>query len=195
MSFLRPLYDWTVSKADHPHATGWLGAISFLESSLFPIPPDALLIPMTIANRRKAWIYALVCSVCSILGGIVGYMIGLLFFDYAGQAILSFYGLAEDFYYFADQYNAYGAWIVFIAGVTPIPYKVATIASGATHLDLGVFIAASVAARTVRYFVVAGLLYWTGPAIRQFVETRMELAFTLFVAVLVGGALALHYVV
>lgn len=195
MSFLRSLYDWTVSKADHPHAAGWLGTISFLESAVFPIPPDALLIPMTIANRRKTWIYALVCSVCSVLGGIAGYLIGLLFFDLVGQAILSFYGLVEDFYYFAEQYNTYGAWIVFIAGVTPIPYKLATIASGATHLDLGVFIAASVASRTIRYFAVAGLLYWTGPAIRQFVETRMELAFTLFVAVLVGGAVALHYVV
>lgn len=195
MKLLKSLYDWTVAKADHPHANWWLGGVSFLESSVFPVPADVMFIPMIIANRAKAWSYAFISSLASVAGGVFGYLIGLWAFDLIGQPILDLYGLSGDFAAFADQYNAYGAWIVFLAGVSPIPYKVATIASGATQLDIWIFIFASLVSRTLRYYALAALFYWTGPSIRTFVEDNTGLAFTLFVTVIVGGILAIQYVV
>ncbi|MCB1492183.1 MAG: DedA family protein [Rhodobiaceae bacterium] len=190
---LRALYDWTLQKAAHRHAQGWLAAIAFVESSVFPIPPDVLLMPMAFANRERAWRYALICTIASVIGGIAGYLIGWLLYDTVGVAILDFYGYREKFEAFAGLYNQYGFWIVLIAGVTPLPYKVVTIASGATGLSFPLFMATSVFARALRFFVIAALVYWVGPPIRDFIEKRLGLAFTVFVVFLVGGFVAIKY--
>jgi membrane protein YqaA with SNARE-associated domain len=186
---LRPLYDWTMRLAAHRHASWALGTVSFIESSIFPIPPDALLIPMVLADRRKAWFYATLCTVTSVIGGVAGYLIGLLLFDSIGKPLLDLYGYGEKFSEFAGRYNEWGAWIVFFAGVTPFPYKVITIASGVTHLDIWVFMIASVLARGARFFAVAALLYVYGPPIRDFIERRLGLVATVSFALLLGGFL------
>jgi membrane protein YqaA with SNARE-associated domain len=186
---LRPLYDWTMRLAAHRHASWALGIVSFVESSIFPIPPDALLIPMILADRRKAWFYATLCTVTSVIGGVAGYLIGLLLFDSIGKPLLDLYGYGEKFNEFASRYNEWGAWIVFFAGVTPFPYKVITIASGVTHLDVWVFMIASVLARGARFFAVAALLYVYGPPIRDFIERRLGLVATVSFALLLGGFL------
>ncbi|PLX37767.1 MAG: cytochrome B [Hyphomicrobiales bacterium] len=190
---LRRLYDWTMSLASGPRAPAALGTVSFVESSVFPIPPDILLIPMVIAERSKAWWFALLCTVTSVIGGLLGYLIGALLFEQVAQPILDFYGYLEKFETFKDYYNEWGAWIVFMAGVTPFPFKVITIASGATGLNIAVFIISSIVARGLRFFVVAGLLYWLGPPIRDFIEARLGLVFTIFVVLLVGGFVVAKY--
>lgn len=190
---LRSLYDWTMRLAAHRRAPWALGTVSFVESSVFPIPPDALLVPMVLAERSKAWFYATLCTVTSVLGGLAGYLIGFLLFDTLGRALLNFYGYQAQFDQFASNYNEWGAWIVFIAGVTPFPYKVITIASGVTQLDLVVFMVASVLARGTRFFAVAGLLYLYGPPIRDFIERRLGLVATVSTAMLLGGFLAIRF--
>lgn len=192
---LRRLYDWTMSLAGHPRAPWALGGVSFIESSVFPIPPDVLLIPMVLRDRALAWFYASLCTITSVLGGLAGYAIGYFLFETVGRAILGFYGYAEQFQTFAAQYNEWGAWIVFIAGVTPFPYKVVTIASGVTGLDIIVFTLASIVSRGMRFFAVAGLLYWFGPPVRAFIEARLGLVFTIFVVGLVGGFVVLRWLV
>jgi membrane protein YqaA with SNARE-associated domain len=189
---LRPLYDWTLRLAAHRRAAWALGGVSFVESSFFPIPPDTLLIPMVLANRAKAWAYATICTITSVLGGVAGYLIGYFLFDLVGQPLLSFYGYGGKFQDFAARYNEWGAWIVFIAGVTPFPYKVITIASGVTQLNIVVFIVASIVARAARFYAVAGLLYLYGPAVRNLIERRLGLIATLAVALLLGGFLAIR---
>ena len=184
---LRRLYDWTMELAAHRRAPWALAGVSFIESSVFPIPPDVILIPMVLAERRKAWFYATLCTVASVVGGAFGYFIGYFLFETVGEPILRFYGYQEAFQDFAARYNSWGAWIVFMAGVTPFPYKVITIASGATQLNFFIFMLASVAARGLRFFVVAGLLYWFGPPMKDFIERRLGLLFTIFVILLLGG--------
>ncbi len=190
---IRRLYDWTLSLAAGPRAPVALGSVSFVESSVFPIPPDILLIPMVIARRDKAWWYAVLCTIASVAGGILGYLIGSFLFDQVAVPILTFYGKMA----FVDEFKAifqeYGWWFVFIAGLTPFPYKVITIASGALGLNPVVFIAASIVSRGIRFFVVAGLLYFFGPPIRDFIEKRLGLMFTIFVVLLVGGFVLLRY--
>lgn len=184
---LRALYTWTMSLADHPRALWALAAVSFAESSVFPIPPDILMIPMILANPRRAWLIAGVCTVASVLGALLGYYIGAVLFDSVGQPVLAFYGKDVYFAEFADRYNQYGAWAVLIAGITPFPFKVITIASGATGLSLPIFILSSILARALRFFIVAGLLWKFGEPIRDFIERRLGLMFTLFVVLLIGG--------
>lgn len=184
-----------MGQASGPHAPYALGAVSFAESSIFPIPPDVLLIPMVIAERLKAWWFAFLCTITSVLGGIAGYIIGYYLFAEVAEPILEFYGYGAKIDQFADQYNEWGAWIVFIAGVTPFPFKVVTIASGATSLNITVFIIASLLARGLRFFVVAGLLYFIGPPIRAFIEKRLGLVFTVFIIGLVGGFVMLRFLV
>ena len=190
---LRRLYDWVMNLAAHRNATAVLGTVSFVESSIFPIPPDAFLIPMVLANRAKAWWYALVCTVTSVLGGLVGYAIGALLYDTLGAALLNFYGYQAHFEEFATNYNKDGALYVFGAGLTPFPYKVITIASGATQLALPVFIAASVLARGLRFFVVAGLLYYFGPPIKTFIEKYLGILTVLFFLLVVAGFVVAKY--
>ena len=192
---LRALYDWTMNLAASRHAAKALGFISFIESSVFPIPPDALLVPMVLSERAKAWWYAFVCTVASVLGALLGYAIGALLFETVAQPILSFYGYGEKFQSFAGKYNEWGAWAVLIAGLTPFPFKVITIASGATKLSLPVFIIASIVARGIRFFAVAGLVYYFGPPVREFVEKRLGLVFTVALALLLGGFVLIRYVI
>jgi membrane protein YqaA with SNARE-associated domain len=192
---LRRLYDWTMSLADHPRAKEALFGVAFAESSFFPIPPDIILIPMVLAQKAKAWLFASIATVASVLGGLAGYAIGYFLYDQLGVPLLSMYGYLEKFQSFAGQYNKYGAWIVFFAGVTPFPYKVITIASGTTGLSLPIFMLASVLARGLRFFLVAALLYYFGPAIRDFIEKRLGIVFTVFMVLLIGGFVAIKYVV
>jgi membrane protein YqaA with SNARE-associated domain len=191
---LRRLYDWTMSLAARTGAAWALAVIAFIESSVFPIPPDVLQIPMVLARRDRAWAYAAIATVASVLGGVAGYLIGWLVFDTVGRPLLDFYGYGAKFDDFAARYNHWGAWIVFIAGVTPFPYKVITIASGATGLSMPVFMVASVAARGLRFFVVSALLYWFGPPIRAFIERYLGLLAIVFVVLLLGGFALVKYV-
>lgn len=184
---LRRLYDWTLSLAASRHALPALAAVSFIESSVFPIPPDVLLIPMVLAAPSRAWIIAGVCTLASVLGGAFGYFIGWGFFEEVGRPVLEFYGKDARFEKFAETYNAWGAWAVLIAGITPFPYKVVTILSGTTGLNFTVFMVASVIARGFRFFLVAALLRRFGPPIRDFIERRLGLVFTLGMAALLGG--------
>ncbi len=188
---LRRLYDWTLSLAASPHAMWALVVVSFVESSVFPIPPDVLLIPMIIARPSKAFLIAGVCTLASVAGGAFGYFIGWGLFEQVGRPVLEFYGKGEKFDTFAADYNAWGAWIVLIAGITPFPYKVITIASGATGLNFWVFMVASVIARGFRFFVIAALLWKFGPPIKDFIERRLGLVFTIGMAALIGGFVAL----
>lgn len=190
---LRRLYDWTMGLAGHPRARWLLAVISFIESSVFPIPPDVLLIPMVLAERARAWLYATIATVSSVAGGMLGYVIGAFLFASVGQPLLEFYGYGEKFADFATRYNEWGAWIVFIAGVTPFPYKVITIASGVSGLDIFVFTIASILARGLRFYLVCGLLYWFGEPIRLFIEKYLGLVFTVFVVLLVGGFVVVKY--
>ncbi len=190
---LRRLYDWTLSLARSPGATRALAAISFAESSFFPVPPDVLLIPMVLAERTKAWLYGTVTTVASVLGGLFGYAIGYFLLDTIGRPIIDFYGYTEEFHRFAGLYNEYGAWIVFAAGLTPLPYKVVTIASGVTMLNLPAFMLASVASRGLRFYAVTALLYWFGPPIRDLMDRYLNWVFWGFVALAVGGFVVLPY--
>ncbi len=191
---LRRLYDWVMQLAAHRNATGVLAAVSFVESSVFPIPPDALLLPMALANRARAWFYAFVATAASVAGGLAGYAIGFFLFDTVGQAIIDFYGLADKFTKFSDVYNEYGLAIVFFAGLTPFPYKVITITSGLTHMALPVFIAASIVSRGLRFFLVCGLLYWFGPPVKDFIERYLGWVTLAAGILLVGGFVAVRYV-
>ncbi len=192
---LRRLYDWTMGLAAKRHALWALGAVAFVESSIFPIPPDLLLIPMVLAQRRRAWVIAGVTTASSVAGGLAGYAIGALFFEGFGRDLLAFYGHLDKFTSFQSYYNEWGAWIVAMAGVTPFPFKVITIASGVTRLDLGVFIAASVAARGFRFFLVAGLLWYFGEPLRNFIERYLPWLIALFFVLLLGGFLIVRFVI
>ena len=192
---LKGIYDWTMRLAEHRHAGSSLFAVSFIESSFFPIPPDVMLVPMVLAKRAKAWAYAAIATVGSVIGGFFGYAIGYFLFEQVARPLLSFYGYLDKFSTFAGQYNDYGAWIVLFAGITPFPYKVITIASGATGLNLVVFAVASLIARGLRFYIVAGLLYWFGPPIRAFIEKRLGLVLSVFLILLFGGFLAIKFFV
>ncbi|MEQ8699207.1 MAG: YqaA family protein [Bauldia litoralis] len=192
---LRRLYDWTMSFAAGRHATKALAGVAFAESSFFPIPPDILLIPMVLAERAKAMRFAAIATAASVIGGIFGYLIGAFLYEQLALPILQFYGYDQQFETFAAWYNDWGVWIVFIAGVTPFPYKVITIASGATGLNFLVFIVASIIARGLRFVIVAGLLYWIGPPIRDFIEKRLGLVFTVFMVLLIGGFVVARYMI
>ena len=190
---IRRLYDWTMSLAGDRHAMWALAVVAFVESSVFPIPPDVLMIPMVLAAREKAFHIAALATLASVLGGCLGYAIGYGFMDTVGMPILDFYGKAQAFDQLAARFNDYGGWAVLIAGVTPFPYKVITIFSGATHLDLGLFLGVSTLARALRFFVVAALLWKFGAPIRAFIERWLGPLFIAFVVLLIGGFYVLRY--
>lgn len=190
---LRRLYDWTIALAETPHAMWALAIVSFIESSVFPIPPHALLIPMVIA-RPAAWAkIAFVCSAASVAGGVLGYALGAFAFEGFGRPVLEFYGYVDRFDVFAARYNEYGAWAVLAAGITPFPFKIITILSGATGLNFAVFLIASAVARGAIFFAMAALLWKIGPPIRVFIERRLGLVATLFFVLLFGGFVAARY--
>ena len=184
---LRRLYDLTIRLADHSQALWWLAAVSFIESSVFPIPPDVLMIPMILANPRKAWVIATVSLVASVLGGLLGYAIGALAYEQLGRPILETLGKADAMQAFSTRFNDFGFWAVLTAGVTPFPYKVITIMSGWTGMPLATFMATSVLARGIRFFLVAALLWKFGAPVRDFIERRLGLMALLFIILLFGG--------
>lgn len=178
-----------MAQAAAPYALWMLALVAFVESSVFPIPPDVLLIPMVLAMRERAWFIAGMCTVASVAGGFLGYAIGALLFETVGRSILEFYGYVEQFAEFRARYNEWGAWIVFFAGLTPFPYKVITIASGVTGLDLVTFAVASVFGRGMRFFAVAALLWWFGPPMKRFIEANLGWLTVAFFVLLFGGFL------
>ncbi len=190
---IRRLYDWTLSLAEHRHAVWALAFVAFIESSVFPIPPDILLIPMILANPRRAWVYAGVALVASVLGGLLGYAIGALAYEALGAPILTALGKADQMAEFATHFNDMGFWAVLIAGITPFPYKVITIMSGWTGMPLLTFLATSILARGLRFYIVASLLWHYGAPIRDFIERRLGLMFTLALLLLLGGFFAIRY--
>jgi membrane protein YqaA with SNARE-associated domain len=184
---IRRLYDWTMAMADHPRALWVLAVVAFVESSVFPIPPDVLMIPMIIARPSRAFLIAGVALVASVLGGMLGYAIGAFAYETLGEPILASLGKADAMESFRTRFNDFGFWAVLTAGVTPFPYKVITIMSGWTAMPLGTFIVTSIIARGLRFFVVAWLLWMFGAPIRDFIQRRLGLMFTLFIALLIGG--------
>ena len=184
---LRGLYDWTISLAAGKYALWALAIVAFVESSFFPIPPDVLMIPMILATPHRAFLIAGIAMVASVLGGVLGYAIGAFAFDQIGQPILESLGKADSMAEFNDRFNDFGFWAVLIAGLTPFPYKVITIMSGWTAMPLGTFIVTSILARGLRFFIVAALLWKFGAPIRDFIEKRLGLMFTLFLLLLAGG--------
>jgi membrane protein YqaA with SNARE-associated domain len=190
---IRKLYDWTMSLAESRHALWALFIIAFIESSFFPIPPDVLMIPMIIAMPTRAFYIAAVATVGSVLGGLFGYYIGFALFESIGQPIFDFYGKADYVEEFKQSYNEIGVWAVLAAGVTPFPFKVITIMSGATQLNLFAFVASAIVARALRFFIVAALLWKFGPPIRDFIEKRLGLVFTVFCVLLIGGFFLVRY--
>lgn len=190
---LRRLYDWTMSFAARPNARWGLAGVSFAESSLFPIPPDVLLIPMVLANRRKAWEIAAICTVASVLGGVLGYAIGALLYDTVGLWVVNLYHLQDKVEAFRQSYAEWGMWIILLAGFTPIPYKVFTIASGLAGYDLLLFIVLSAIGRGGRFFLIAALLYFYGEPIRAFIDKRLEILTAGVAAVAIGGFVIVRY--
>lgn len=191
---IRALYDFTLSLAEHPKAIWALALVAFAESSVFPIPPDVLLIPLIIANPRKAWLFATVTLVASVLGGLAGYAIGHFAFEQIGRPILEALGKAEAIEAYAHKFNNVGFWAVLAAGVTPFPFKVITIMSGATAMPLSVFIPTAILARGLRFFAVAALLRIFGPQIKDFIERRLALVFVVFLLILIAGFVGVKYI-
>lgn len=188
---LKNIYKKTMSMAAHPQAERWLFGVSFIESSIFPLPPDILLVPMCLEKREKTFYYAGICTLASVLGGILGYLIGFFFWATIGDPLVGFYGLQNEFELFKQEFVEYGFWIVFIFGITFFPYKVITIASGVLMMNPVLFILASLASRGLRFFIEAGLLWKFGEKIRGFIEKRLALAVS--VAVLIIAALVVGY--
>jgi membrane protein YqaA with SNARE-associated domain len=190
---LKNTYDWLMRLSASKNAPTALAAVSFAESSFFPIPPDVMLVPMVLANREKAWWYATIATVASVIGGIAGYAIGYFLLEAVGKPILAFYGKSEGLESFRLAFEQYGFWILLTKGMTPIPYKVLTIAAGVAHMNLATFVGASVVARSMRFFLVAGLLYFFGAPIRDFIEKRLMLVTTVVVVSIIAGFVILKY--
>jgi membrane protein YqaA with SNARE-associated domain len=187
------LYSRTLAIAAHRHAMAAMALISFAESSFLPLPPDILLIPMTLAQPRRAWLIATVCTISSVLGAYVGYAIGFFLFDTIGLRVLDFYHLMDRYEAFKATFAQWGAWIIIIKGLTPIPFKLVTIASGAAQFNLSAFTLASLVSRGLRFFILAALLWRYGEPIRDFIERRLMLVTSLVAALLVGGVVVLRY--
>ncbi len=191
---LHNLYDWVLQWAETPYGVPALFILAFAESSFFPVPPDVLLIALAIAIPTRAFRYAFVCSVGSVLGGMLGYFFGWQFYELIGKPIIEFYGYQEHYTTVADLYQQHGAWAVFIAGLTPIPYKVFTIASGAFYFPFLKFIVASVLSRSARFFLVSTLIWLFGPKIKRFIDKYFNLLVIAFTAGLIGGFLVIKLV-
>ena len=190
---IRGLYDWTIRLAAHPRALWALAIIAFIESSVFPIPPDALLIPMILARPHKTWFYAGVATVFSVLGGLLGYVIGAFAFEQLGKPILEALNKSAAVIEFSVRFNELGFWTVLTAGITPFPFKVITIMSGATGMPLNVFAPTAIIARGLRFFVVAALLRVFGPPIRSFIENYLGWVFLSAIILLVSGFVMVSY--
>lgn len=193
--FMNYMYDWAMRASRSKYALYVLAVISFVESSFFPIPPDILLIPMILAARQRAWLIAGVCTIASVMGGWFGYAIGMFLYDVVALPILEFYGYVAKFDEFRQYYNDWGAWIVFGAGITPFPYKVITIASGVSGLDIWTFSIASILARGFRFFLIAALLWKYGKKMEDFIVKNLGWLSILFFVLLLGGFVLIKYVI
>ena len=190
---LRRLYDWCIAVAGKPYATWILGAVSFAESSFFPVPPDVMQIPMSLARPERAYLYATILTVTSVLGGLLGYAIGALLYDSVGAWVIQLYGYGEKVEAFRAAYNTYGAWIILGKGLTPIPYKIVTITSGFAGYNVFLFVLFSIITRGARFFLIAFLLHRYGAQAREMIEKRLGLWVTIGTVVLVGGIIAALY--
>jgi membrane protein YqaA with SNARE-associated domain len=184
---LKRIYDWCIDAADKPYALWILFAVSFAESSFFPVPPDVMLAPMSLARPKRAWLYAGVCTIASVLGGVLGYAIGALLYDSLGQWLISVYGLSGKVETFRQSYAEWGALIILLKGLTPIPYKLVTITSGFAGYNISLFILFSLITRGARFFIAAALFNRYGDWIRERIERHLTLWVIVFAAVLVGG--------
>ena len=191
---LRRLYDWCIALADKPYAVWVLGAVSFAESSFFPVPPDVMLIPMALAQPRKAWLFAAVCTATSVAGGVLGYAIGALLYDSIGGWIIQLYGYGNKVEVFRAQYAEYGSWIILLKGFTPIPYKLVTITSGFAGYSLPLFVLFSIITRGARFYLLAFLLNRYGAAAREIIEKRLGFWVTIGAVVLVLGFIVVYWV-
>jgi membrane protein YqaA with SNARE-associated domain len=192
---LRSLYNWCIDAAGKPHAMWILGAVSFVESSFFPVPPDIMLIPMSLARPDRAWRYAVICTLTSVAGGILGYLIGAVLYDSVGAWLIRLYGAGDKVDAFREAYAHYGAWIILLKGFTPIPFKIITIASGFAGYNFGSFVALSLLTRGARFFVEAFLLKRYGPRARGMIEKRLGFWVSISALVLVAGMVAALYLV
>jgi len=190
---LRRIYDWCIVAADKPFAPWLMGAVSFAESSIFPIPPDTLLIPMSLARPDKAWSFATLCTVTSVAGGVLGWVIGAYLYDTIGHWLIQMYGYGNKVEAFREAYARWGTWIILLKGVTPIPYKIVTITSGFAGYNLWLFIIFSFVARGMRFYLTAFLLNRYGARAREIIEKRLTFWFTVSVAVLIVGIIAALY--
>ena len=186
-------YEWALSVSMKDGALWWLAAIAFIESSIFPIPPDVFLIPIILARRDRAFMIAGICTVASVLGGYFGYFIGYELYDWLAAPLLEFYHYEQQFETFRGYYNEWGAWIVAIGGFTPFPYKIITIASGASGLDLWTFTIFSILARGARFYLIALLLYKFGEPMKTFIEKNLAWLSILFFVLLIGSFLLIKY--
>src|SRR6476646_5685163 len=190
---LRSLYDWCIRAAEKPYAVWLMGVISFLESSIFPIPPDTMLIPMSLARPDRAWFYAHVCTLTSVAGGVLGYAVGALLYDSVGHWLIQLYGYGDKVEAFREAYAQWGAWIILLKGLTPIPYKIVTITSGFAGYNFGLFILFSIITRGARFFVLAFLLHRYGESARHIIEKRLGLWVLLGAIVIVIGLVGTLY--
>jgi membrane protein YqaA with SNARE-associated domain len=191
--WLRRLYDWCISAADKPHATWLLGAVSFVESSFFPVPPDVMLIPMSVARPNRAWFFATVCTLASVAGGVLGYFIGAVLYDSVGHWLIQLYGYGSKVEAFREAYAYWGTWIILIKGLTPIPYKLVTITSGFAGYNFFLFVVLSLITRGMRFYALAFLLNRYGDQARAIIEERLTFWATSFAVVLVAGIIAAVY--
>ena len=191
---LRRLYDWCIAAADKPYALWLLGMVSFAESSFFPVPPDVMLIPMALAQPRKAWLFALVCTLTSVAGGVLGYAIGALLYDSIGGWIIQLYGYGNKMETFRESYAEWGALIILIKGFTPIPYKLVTISLGFAGYNLPLFILLSIITRGARFFLLAYLLNRYGPQAREILEKRLGFWVTIGAVGLVLGFVVVYWI-
>ena len=194
MKLLRFLYNWTLNKAEHKCSSWILSIVSFAESSFFPIPPDILLIPMIIAKRVNAWVYAFICTFSSVLGGVAGYAIGYFFYNSIGILIIDAYHLSNSFNVFEGYYNEYGILIVLGAGFTPFPFKFITIASGVFNLNIFLFIVTAIVARGLRFYLLAGLLFVFGEKIKVLIDKYFNILAILFFILLIGSVLLIKFI-
>ena len=184
---LKRTYDWCIAAADKPYALWIMAAVSFAESSFFPIPPDVMLLPMSLARPKKAWFFAAVCTASSVAGGVVGYAIGALLYDSLGLWLMHIYNLTDKVETFRQSYAEWGAVIIMLKGLTPIPYKLVTITSGFAGYNIWLFILCSIVARGGRFFVLAVLLNRYGDFIRAELEKRLTTWVVIGAIVLVAG--------
>lgn len=195
MKILRRLYDWVLHWAETPYGTPALFLLAFAESSFFPIPPDVLLIALAVSIPTRAFWFALICMTGSVTGAYLGYGLGYFGWEAVGKPLVEFYNGQDTMTWIRQQYDAYGFWGVLVAALTPIPYKVFTIASGLFQFNLGTFTAASLIGRGLRFFAVGTLIFYAGPPIKNIIDRHFNLMATLFAVLLVGGFLAIKFLI